>query len=145
GPGKRWPGVTRWPWQPLPRFFADVLNWAFLSSQVRPHPAVEQLLSDPNHALVRPFHLIVRALEAVDSGCRCHQVSAASPCKTFLGQIPRPMTQARKILGTSALPYANGSIHLGHLVEYIQTDIWVRFQKLRGVDCLYVCADDAHG
>lgn len=56
------------------------------------------------------------------------------------------MTQTpRKILVTSALPYANGSIHLGHLVEYIQTDIWVRFQKLRGVDCTYVCADDAHG
>lgn len=56
------------------------------------------------------------------------------------------MTQLpRKILVTSALPYANGSIHLGHLVEYIQTDIWVRFQKLRGVDCIYVCADDAHG
>ncbi len=57
------------------------------------------------------------------------------------------MTQspARKILVTSALPYANGSIHLGHLVEYIQTDIWVRFQKLRGQDCTYVCADDAHG
>lgn len=56
------------------------------------------------------------------------------------------MTQLpRKILVTSALPYANGSIHLGHLVEYIQTDIWVRFQKLRGVDCTYVCADDAHG
>lgn len=51
----------------------------------------------------------------------------------------------RKILVTSALPYANGSIHLGHLVEYIQTDIWVRFQKLRGHQCYYVCADDAHG
>ncbi|HKJ08033.1 MAG TPA: methionine--tRNA ligase [Gammaproteobacteria bacterium] len=51
----------------------------------------------------------------------------------------------RTILVTSALPYANGPIHLGHLVEYIQTDIWVRFQKLRGHDCLYVCADDAHG
>ena len=51
----------------------------------------------------------------------------------------------RKILVTSALPYANGSIHLGHLVEYIQTDIWVRFQKLRGHECYYVCADDAHG
>ena len=51
----------------------------------------------------------------------------------------------RKILVTSALPYANGSIHLGHLVEYIQTDIWVRFQKLRGHECTYVCADDAHG
>jgi methionyl-tRNA synthetase len=59
-------------------------------------------------------------------------------------QTPREIP-ARKILVTSALPYANGSIHLGHLVEYIQTDIWVRFQKLRGVDCTYVCADDAHG
>jgi methionyl-tRNA synthetase len=56
------------------------------------------------------------------------------------------MSQAiRKILVTSALPYANGPIHLGHLVEYIQTDIWVRFQKLQGHDCIYVCADDAHG
>ena len=51
----------------------------------------------------------------------------------------------RKILVTSALPYANGSIHMGHLVEYLQTDIWVRFQKLRGHDCTYVCASDAHG
>ncbi|HHH45910.1 MAG TPA: methionine--tRNA ligase, partial [Thiotrichales bacterium] len=51
----------------------------------------------------------------------------------------------RKILVTSALPYANGPIHIGHLVEYIQTDIWVRFQKLRGHECRYVCADDAHG
>jgi hypothetical protein len=51
----------------------------------------------------------------------------------------------RKILVTSALPYANGAIHLGHLVEYIQTDIWVRFQKMRGHQCWYVCADDTHG
>ena len=51
----------------------------------------------------------------------------------------------RKILVTSALPYANGPIHLGHLVEYIQTDIWARFQKMRGHNCIYVCADDAHG
>ena len=51
----------------------------------------------------------------------------------------------RKILVTSALPYANGSIHLGHLVEYIQTDIWVRFQKMQGHECHYVCADDTHG
>ncbi len=51
----------------------------------------------------------------------------------------------RKILVTSALPYANGDIHLGHLVEYIQTDIWVRYQKLRGNDCIYICADDTHG
>ena len=51
----------------------------------------------------------------------------------------------RRILVTSALPYANGHIHLGHLVEYIQTDIWVRFQKLRGHRCVYICADDTHG
>lgn len=55
------------------------------------------------------------------------------------------MSKQRKILVTSALPYANGPIHLGHLVEYIQTDIWVRFQKQRGNSCTYVCADDAHG
>ena len=54
-------------------------------------------------------------------------------------------TAPRKILITSALPYANGPIHLGHLVEYIQTDIWSRFQKMRGNECIYVCADDAHG
>ena len=51
----------------------------------------------------------------------------------------------RKILVTSALPYANGPLHIGHLVEYIQTDIWVRFQKMRGHECYYVCADDTHG
>jgi methionyl-tRNA synthetase len=56
--------------------------------------------------------------------------------------MPQPQ---RRILVTSALPYANGPIHLGHLVEYIQTDIWVRFQKLRGHECWYVCADDTHG
>lgn len=55
------------------------------------------------------------------------------------------MSPTRQILVTSALPYANGSIHLGHMLEYIQTDIWVRFQKLRGHQCWYVCADDAHG
>ena len=54
-------------------------------------------------------------------------------------------SKKRKILVTSALPYANGPIHIGHLVEYIQTDIWVRFQKQRGHSCHYVCADDAHG
>ncbi|TCJ17965.1 methionine--tRNA ligase [Parasulfuritortus cantonensis] len=55
------------------------------------------------------------------------------------------MSSPRKILVTSALPYANGSIHLGHLVEYIQTDIWVRFQKMHGNECYYCCADDTHG
>ena len=55
----------------------------------------------------------------------------------------RPMS--RSILVTSALPYANGPIHIGHLVEYIQTDIWVRFQRMAGHRCLYFCADDTHG
>lgn len=55
------------------------------------------------------------------------------------------MSDPRQILVTSALPYANGSIHLGHMLEYIQTDMWVRFQKMRGNQCIYVCADDAHG
>ena len=53
--------------------------------------------------------------------------------------------QRRTILVTSALPYANGAPHLGHMVEHVQTDIWVRFQRLRGHDCLFVCASDAHG
>ena len=51
----------------------------------------------------------------------------------------------RKILVTMALPYANGALHLGHILEAIQTDIWVRFQKMRGNECHYFCADDAHG
>jgi methionyl-tRNA synthetase len=56
-----------------------------------------------------------------------------------------PVQTVRDILVTSALPYANGSLHLGHLLEQVQTDIWVRFQKSRGHNCRYVCADDAHG
>jgi len=55
------------------------------------------------------------------------------------------MTLPRQILCTAALPYANGHIHIGHLVEYLQTDIWARFQRLVGHKCLYLCADDAHG
>ncbi len=55
------------------------------------------------------------------------------------------MPNQRRILVTAALPYANGPIHIGHLVEYIQTDIWVRFQRLRGHRCIYICADDTHG
>ena len=51
----------------------------------------------------------------------------------------------RRILVTSALPYANGDLHLGHMLEVIQTDIWVRFQKMQGNECYYVCADDTHG
>lgn len=55
------------------------------------------------------------------------------------------MSETKKILVTSALPYANGDIHLGHLVEYLQTDFWVRFQKMKGNECFYMCADDTHG
>ena len=55
------------------------------------------------------------------------------------------MSEPRQIVCTSALPYANGHIHIGHLVEYLQTDIWARFQRLVGNNCLYLCADDAHG
>ena len=51
----------------------------------------------------------------------------------------------KKYFVTSALPYANGDLHLGHLVEYIQTDIWVRFNRLIGNEVVYICADDAHG
>ena len=58
---------------------------------------------------------------------------------------PSSLSVKRTILVTSALPYANNSLHLGHLLEYIQTDVWVRFQRLRGVVCYYVCASDAHG
>ncbi len=58
---------------------------------------------------------------------------------------PRTAMSPRRILVTSALPYANGQIHLGHLLETIQADIWVRFQRLRGHECYYVCADDTHG
>jgi len=68
-------------------------------------------------------------------------------CAPFLlnSVLSKTMTTKRNILVTSALPYANGPIHLGHLVEYIQTDIWARFQRLRDNTCYYVCADDAHG
>ena len=55
------------------------------------------------------------------------------------------MKAKKQILVTSALPYANGPIHLGHLVEYIQTDIWVRYQRSIGQDVIYICSDDAHG
>ena len=58
---------------------------------------------------------------------------------------PNPSRRQRRILLTAALPYANGDIHIGHLVEYIQADIWARFQKLCGHECWFVCADDAHG
>jgi methionyl-tRNA synthetase len=55
------------------------------------------------------------------------------------------LMKIRKIVATAALPYANGPIHVGHLVEYLQADFWTRFQKMRGHDCAYICADDTHG
>ena len=55
------------------------------------------------------------------------------------------MKKARKIVITSALPYANGDIHLGHMVEHMITDFWARFQKMRGHKCIAICADDTHG
>src|SRR5690606_3346710 len=57
----------------------------------------------------------------------------------------RYTVRMRRILVTSALPYANGPLHLGHIIEAVQTDIWVRLQRMLGHDCLYVCAEDAHG
>ncbi len=77
--------------------------------------------------VTRPSHVIMRRFQPLDTNSRTMS------------------TEPRNILVTSALPYANGPIHIGHLVEYIQTDIWVRFQKMQGNRCLYVCADDAHG
>jgi methionyl-tRNA synthetase len=67
-----------------------------------------------------------------------------SPSRSTTSE-PTHAAPRREILVTAALPYANGHIHLGHLVEYLQTDIWVRFQKLRGHRCVFVCADDTHG
>jgi methionyl-tRNA synthetase len=109
----------------------------------------------------------------VARAARCHKVTLARRRRTWFAQSPRliavsliaprllqsgspslhhrptqtrmPAPPSRRILVTSALPYANGHIHLGHLVEYIQTDIFVRFQKLRGHEAIYLCADDTHG
>jgi len=102
--------------------------------------------------LVRPPKVVrVRAPRVSDStkergyseqaGASAALPHALSPGRCYDGA--EPMT--RRILVTSALPYANGHIHLGHLVEYIQTDIWVRFQRLRGHEAIYICADDTHG
>src|SRR3989344_3145616 len=92
------------------------------------------------------------------TNCHCRRRRKRGNSRMISGSCGRPSSfsalpcdqgvmsdNKRKILVTSALPYANGLIYLGHLVEYIQTDIWVRFQKLRGHECHYVCADDSHG
>ncbi len=74
---------------------------------------------------------------------RRHKTLAVPAPQPEIERNTQPMT--RRILVTAALPYANGHIHIGHLIEYLQTDIWVRFQKLRGNDCRFFCADDTHG
>jgi methionyl-tRNA synthetase len=71
--------------------------------------------------------------------------NALGPLCNNRGPFPDRNFMPRKILVTSALPYANGSLHLGHLLETVQTDIWVRFQRMQGHDCIYVCAEDTHG
>ncbi len=73
------------------------------------------------------------------------QAQCQSPCAGRDAVKNAVHMSTRRILVTSALPYANGHIHIGHLVEYLQTDIWTRFQKLRGHHCIYMCADDTHG
>ncbi len=74
-----------------------------------------------------------------------NETAKPTPMSSLISNSPTEPPSPRKILVTAALPYANGPIHIGHLVEYIQTDIWVRFQKLRGHRCIFVCADDTHG
>jgi methionyl-tRNA synthetase len=78
-------------------------------------------------------------------GPRNRYISGLLPGKIRPKDKRQMSTKRRRILVTSALPYANGPVHLGHMVEQIQTDIWVRYQRLRGHECLYVCASDAHG
>jgi methionyl-tRNA synthetase len=74
-----------------------------------------------------------------------NQALAASALTTTPKTGYRHTMSTRKLLVTSALPYANGHIHVGHLVEYVQTDIFVRFHKAQGNECRYFCADDTHG
>src|SRR5690606_20502217 len=87
---------------------------------------------------------------AAPAGDRLAYTSPPNPCmipplQVFPNSgIGSPVSK-RRILVTNALPYANGPIHLGHLLGYIQADIWVRFQRMQGHECHYVCADDAHG
>ncbi len=91
----------------------------------------------------------INCFSAADFGCKIglwQSIKILSILnRVYPPQMPIMSLFPRSLLVTSALPYANGPIHLGHMVEYIQTDLWVRFQKMRGHRCFYVCADDAHG
>jgi methionyl-tRNA synthetase len=86
-------------------------------------------------------------MKSSDKFCTIPLIITTNKCKLYMS-LPKSSSltnNKRKILVTCALPYANGSIHLGHLLEHIQTDIWVRFQRMRGHETYFVCADDAHG
>jgi len=84
------------------------------------------------------------SLAPADEKTRQSRYSGA-PFLANRNKLIMPDSAPRNILVTSALPYANGPLHLGHILEQVQTDIWVRFQKSRGHNCVYICADDAHG
>ena len=117
------------------------------------HIKTTAYINIPEMANLRPTKTIHRSestkkkrSERVTSRIANRFASSGSQFVTIaFGNFHRLLMNKRKILVTSALPYANGSIHLGHLVEYIQTDIWVRFQKMQEHEVHYVCADDTHG
>ena len=79
------------------------------------------------------------------SACNAYTAIIAPFATKELKHMAPAKQSARKILVTSALPYANGPLHIGHMVGYIQADIWVRFQKMQGHDCAFVCGSDSHG
>ncbi len=111
------------------------------SGGAKPIPGQTEKNHEPDaHCRVLRFRR--RGTSCRRAGIRPYNAPCFAKTETRRCSISAP---SRKILVTSALPYANGPIHIGHLVEYIQTDIWARYQRLRGHDCTYVCADDAHG
>jgi methionyl-tRNA synthetase len=119
-----------------------ILGGAWLLLQSRPHRKSKSERGGCNARRTARRNRNAHLVCASHSGFSSTAQRRSAPPQPLVKEA-RNMT--RKILVTSALPYANGSIHLGHLVEYIQTDIWVRFQKMRGHTCHYVCADDTHG
>src|SRR4029077_4222522 len=79
------------------------------------------------------------------AGCRSEKRNGILKQFAMIALPPDPPSMPRKIFVTTALPYANGPFHIGHIMEYIQADIWVRFQRMQGHKLHFVCADDAHG
>jgi len=119
------------PWRGADQLFR--LRWKAPARKLGQAPSLPPQGSDFMHEARSQSHFLA-----------CRGAAQFDTMPLTLPACSTPMTP-RQILVTAALPYANGHIHLGHLVEYIQTDIWVRFQKLRGHRCLYICADDTHG